>query len=99
MAGGQLPIDFDFDERVVMFSKEVALMLAPHMPPGTKAETTRGLAERVARLAQVRWKNVHEPREEIRCHTCDDMTTIGNRVRVSVCNRCALMGRSVGAGG
>lgn len=99
MASGQLLIDFDYDERVVMFAKEVALMLAPHVAPGTKSETVKVLADRIAVLACRRWKDAHEPREEVRCHTCDELTTVGNRVRVAVCNRCALTGRSVGAAG
>jgi hypothetical protein len=96
---GQLLIDFDYDERVASFAREVAIMLAPHGAPGTKAEATKVLADRIARLACKRWKDAHEPREEVRCHTCDEQTTIGNRVRVAVCNRCALTGRSVGAAG
>jgi len=99
VASGQLLIDFDYDERVVAHAREVALMLAPYMAPGTKSETTKVLAERIARLACGRWKDAHEPREEVRCHTCDEQTTVGNRVRVAVCNRCALTGRSVGAAG
>lgn len=99
MAAGQLQIDFEYDERVGALAREVAIMVAPHVAPGTKAETVRVLAERVAKLAHRRFKDAYEPREPIRCHTCDDLTVVGNRVRVVVCNRCALTGRSVGCSG
>lgn len=99
MPSGQLLIDFDYDERVATFAREVAVMIVPYFAPGTKSEAVRLVADRVARLAGARWKDVYEPREPVRCHTCDEMTTVGNRVRVAVCNRCSLIARSVGSSG
>ncbi len=94
----QLYIDFYYDDRVLGLSKKVALMLAPHLPQGTKTETVRTIADRVAKLAEQTFRDLNEPVEPMRCHTCDEMTTVGNRVRVAVCNRCSLYGRSPGCG-
>lgn len=97
--GGQLFLDFDYDERTVELAREVAVVLVPRMVPGTTVESTRALADRIAMMAYERYKNFQEPEGEIRCHTCDEMTTCRNRVRVAVCARCALVGRSPGSGG
>jgi hypothetical protein len=99
VTAGQVAIDFDYDERVVRLSREIAVMVAPHAAPGTKAETVKVLAERIATLAHQRLRDLLEPAEGIRCHTCDEMTTSKNRVRVAVCARCSLEGRSVGSTG
>ena len=96
---GQLAIDFCCDDRSRKLAGEIAIMLAPHLPPGTKSEVASALAARVSLLAEKRYRDFQEPVEEIRCHTCDEMTKVGNRVRVVVCNRCALEGRSVGSAG
>jgi hypothetical protein len=96
---GQLTIDLCYDERTPSLAREVAIMLAPHLAPGTKKETAQLLADRIAHLAEKRFRDFREPTEHIRCHTCDEMTTIGNRARVAVCNRCSLEGRSVGSTG
>jgi hypothetical protein len=96
---GQLTIDFCCDDRSQSLAREISIMLAPHLAPGTKSETAKLLAERVALLAEKRFRDFQEPTEAIRCHTCDESTTIGNRVRVAVCNRCSLEGRSVGCTG
>ncbi len=96
---GQLCIDFCCDDRTRMLAMEVALMVAPHAAPGTKRETIEALASRVATLAEKRYRDFQEPAEPMRCHTCDEMTTPGNRVRVAVCCRCSLEGRSVGSAG
>ncbi len=94
----QVAIDFCYDERVPRLARELAIMIAPHLPPGTKTDVSRTLAERMAALAEKRFREVGEPAEPVRCHTCDDMTLPGNRVRVAVCNRCSLEGRSPGCG-
>jgi uncharacterized paraquat-inducible protein A len=99
MVAGQIAIDFDYDERVVRLSREIAVMVSPHAAPGIKSETVKVLAERVAKLAYQRLRDAWEPTEDIRCHTCDEMTTPKNRVRVAVCARCSHEGRSVGSGG
>jgi hypothetical protein len=99
VAAGQVVIDFDYDERVVRLSREIAVMVAPHAAPGTKSETVKVLAERIAKLAHLRLRDAQEPTEDMRCHTCDEMTTPKNRVRVAVCARCSLEGRSVGSAG
>jgi hypothetical protein len=96
---GQLAIDFFCDDRSRALAQEFAIMLAPHLAPGTKSETAKLLAERMATLAEKRFRDFQEPKEAIRCHTCDEMTEVGNRVRVAVCNRCSLEGRSVGSTG
>jgi hypothetical protein len=96
---GQLSIDFCCDDRTRGLAREIAIMIAPHAAPGTKRETISLLAERVAKLAEKRYRDFQEPVEPIRCHSCDEMTTVGNRIRVAVCNRCSLEGRSPGCGG
>jgi hypothetical protein len=96
---GQLTIDFCCDERSQMLAREIAIMLAPHLAPGSKVDAAKLLAGRVALLAEKRFRDFQEPTEQIRCHTCDEMTVIGNRVRVVVCNRCSLEGRSPGSRG
>lgn len=96
---GQLTIDFCCDDRSQSLAREIAIMLAPHMAPGTKRDVSKLLAERVALLAEKRFRDFREPAEAMRCHSCDEMTTIGNRVRVAVCNRCSLEGRSPGSSG
>lgn len=97
--GGQLFLDLDYDERTEELAREVAFALSPRMAPGTTVESVRALADRLARMAYEKYKNFQEPECEIRCHTCDEMTTRRNRVRVAVCARCALVGRSPGSGG
>ncbi len=100
MSGGQLSIDFEYDERTARFSQEVALLLVPRLALGTTKEAVRELAGRIAVLAERRFRDAWEPKEPIRCHSCDDMTTVpGNRVRVAVCNRCSIEGRTPGSSG
>jgi len=96
---GQLRIDFCCDERSQGLARELAIMVAPYLSPGTTTEATKNLAARMALLAEKRFRDFREPEEPIRCHTCDEMTTIGNRVRVAVCNRCSFEGRSVWCSG
>ena len=96
---GQLSIDFEYDDRVVRLAAELAIMVAPHVAPGTKAETVKVLTDRMAILAGKRFAKLNEPDEPIRCHTCDEMTVPKNRVRVAVCLRCSFEGRSVGSSG
>lgn len=97
---GQLAIDFEYDERTVRLATEVAIMLTPYVAPGTPRDNVRLLAERIAKVAEKRYKDAWEPKEGIRCHTCDDMTTVpGNRVRVAVCNRCSVTGATPGSDG
>jgi uncharacterized paraquat-inducible protein A len=96
---GQLTIDFEYDERSARLATELALVLTPYLAPGTARETVRNLASRVAMLAEKRYRDAWEPQEPIRCHTCDEMTFPKTRVRVAVCPRCSLEGRSVGSGG
>lgn len=99
MAGGQLSIDFDYDERTARLAVEIAILLVPRMAPGTPSEATRLLADRIAVLAEKRFKDAWEPSEPIRCHTCDEMTVKQNRVRVAVCVRCSVEGRTPGSSG
>jgi hypothetical protein len=99
VVGGQLTIDLFCDDRTRSLAREVAIMIAPYAAPGTKRETVQLLAERVAALAEKRYRDFQEPAEPVRCHTCDAMTVVGDRVRVAVCNRCSLEGRSVGCTG
>ena len=99
MAAGQLAIDFDYDERTVRLAGEVGIMLAPYLAPGTPREISRVLAERIAKVAERRYKYAWEPKEGIRCLTCDELTFPENRVRVVVCVRCSLEGRTPGASG
>jgi hypothetical protein len=100
MSGPQLAIDFEYDERTVRLATEICLMLTPYLAPGTTRESARVLAERVTKVAEKRYKDNWEPKEAIRCHTCDDVTTVpGNRVRVAVCNRCSINGATPGSSG
>ena len=92
-------IDFSCDDRVPRLAAELAIVLAPHVSPGTKAEVVRILAERIAMLAERRLRDLVEPTEPLRCHCCDNMTVVPDRVRVAVCVRCALEPRSPGATG
>lgn len=96
---GQLVIDFDYDERTARLASEFAVMLAPHLAPGTKKEVAQAVASRLAVLAGRRYAEFGEPTEPIRCHTCDEMTIPKTRVRVVVCLRCSFEGGSVGSRG
>lgn len=97
MAAGQLHIDFEYDERAVRLAAEFALMMVPHMAPGTTTAFVKILSSNLAKLAARRLSDPHEPIEPMRCHTCDEMTTVpDNRVRVAVCLRCASEPRSPG---
>lgn len=96
----QLRIDFDYDERTVRLAAEFAIMLAPHVAAGTRKDAIKVLSANLAKLASKRLSDRTEPEEPIRCHTCDEMTTVpDNRTRVAVCNRCAFEGRSTGSAG
>lgn len=97
--GGQIVIDFDYDERTVRLATEIAIVLTPYLAPGTTRETVQLLAERVTKIAEKRYKDAWEPACEIRCHTCDEMTLPKNRVRVAVCLRCSLHGCTPGSSG
>jgi hypothetical protein len=100
MLAGQLRIDFEYDERTVRLAAEFAIMISPYLAVGTKTETTKTVAANLAKLASRRIADRYAPAEPIRCHTCDEMTTLpDNRVRVAVCNRCASEGRSPGSTG
>lgn len=96
---GQLTIDFDYDERSVKLAREVALMLVPHLAPGTTTETVWELASRIAMLATKELKYEWEPPDPILCHLCDVATTPKNRVRVVMCPRCSAEPRSPGSRG
>jgi hypothetical protein len=50
-------------------------------------------------LAERRLRDLVEPAEPLRCHCCDNMTVVSDRVRVAVCVRCALEPRSPGGAG
>ena len=91
-------IDFDYDGRTPRLAQEVAIMLAPHLLCATK-EVTKELAARIATLAEKRYKEAFEPADPMRCHTCDAETLPKTRVRVVVCPRCALEGRTPGSSG
>ncbi len=100
MTMGQLHIDFEYDERTVRLAAEIAIILTPRLPPGTSSDDIRELGRRLALLAEQRYKDAWEPKEPIRCHTCDEMTIVpANRVRVAVCHRCSVLGRSAGSSG
>jgi hypothetical protein len=94
---GQLA--FDYDERVPRLARELAVMIEPHLAPGTPRETTRNLAARLAQVAEARLKYAWEPPEAVRCHLCDAETFPKGRVRVAVCVRCSTEPRSPGASG
>jgi hypothetical protein len=99
VAPGQLKIDFDYDDRVERLAREYELMLQPYVPPGTPRESTKNLAGRLAILAGRRLAKHDEPKEEIRCHSCDAATKHDERVRVVMCVRCAMAGGSPGSDG
>ena len=99
VAPGQLRLDFDWDDRIERLAKEYGIMLAAYVAPGTPRETTTNLAARMAILAGKRLERHEEPREEIRCHSCDAMTKHDGRVRVVMCVRCAMAGGSPGSDG
>lgn len=98
-SAGQLVIDFDYDERSVKLAREVAVMLVPHLAPGTKIEVVRDLSARIAMLATTTLKYEWEPLEPVRCHLCDEETVPKNRVRVAVCRRCSAEPWSPGSRG
>ena len=98
-SGGQISIDFDYDERTVRLASEFAIMMTSHVAAGTTKEMVLEVASRMAVLAGRRYAHFGEPEEPIRCHTCDEMTTPRNRVRVAVCPRCSFEGRSAGSRG
>ena len=99
MTGPQLKIDFEYDDRVPRLALEVGIMVAPHLAPGTTREQSANLAARIAKLAAKRLEKHEEPREPIRCHTCDVETKPDERARVVVCVRCGLEGGSPGSRG
>jgi hypothetical protein len=95
----QLKIDFEYDDRVERLATEFGILLVPHVPPGTTTEAVKTLAGRLAMLAARRLERFEEPREPIRCHSCDHPTKPDERARVVVCGRCALEGASPGSAG
>jgi hypothetical protein len=97
--GGQLLIDFDYDERTVRLATEFAIMMAPHLAPKVTKETIQFLSARMATLAAARMKEAYEPTDPIRCHSCDEMTVPATRVRVAVCTRCSFASRTAGSDG
>ena len=99
VAPGQLRLDFEWDDRIERLSQEYGIMLAAYVAPGTPRETTANLAARMALLAGKRLEKHEEPREEIRCHSCDASTKYNERVRVVMCIRCATEKGSPGSDG
>jgi hypothetical protein len=97
--GQQLKIDFEYDDRLPGLALEFGIVMAPRLAPGTTREEAAALAARLATLAARRLKVDVEPREEIRCHSCDAPTKPDERARVVVCVRCGLRGGSPGSGG
>jgi hypothetical protein len=95
----QLAIDFEYDERVVNLAAEFAIMMMPHLAPGTKSESTKVLAARMALLAGKRLDKFVEPPEQMICHTCDAKVGPDERARVVVCLPCGLRGGSPGSDG
>jgi len=95
----QLSIDFEYDERMVKLSVEFALMMMPHLAPGTKAEAVRDLVARMVLLAGKRLDKFAEPPDQMRCHSCDALVGPQERARVVVCVRCGLTGRTPGSTG
>jgi hypothetical protein len=95
----QLTIDFEYDDRVVQLAAEYAIMMAPYLAPGTKAETAKVLAARMALLAARRLDKFAEPPELMICHTCDAQVGPKERARVVVCLSCGLRGGSPGSDG
>ena len=92
-------IDFDYDGRTPRLAQEIAIILAPHVGEGKAKDLTKELASRIAILAERRYKDVYEPADPIRCHTCDVETLPKTRLRVAVCLRCAVEGRTPGSSG
>jgi hypothetical protein len=92
----QLLIDFEYDARVATLATELAIMMQPHLSPVTSQKVVVDLAARMALLASKRVNKFEEPKEPMRCHTCDVLTSPSDRVRVVVCNRCGLSGGSAG---
>ena len=95
----QLAIDFEYDDRVVTLAAEFAVMMAPLLAPGTKSETAKALAARMAVLAGKRLDKFAEPSELMICHTCDATVGPKERARVVVCIKCGLGGGSPGSDG
>ena len=92
-------IEFEYDDRVPTLAAEFGVMLAPRLASGTTTAQTKELAARLALLAAKRLSRLDEPKEPIRCHSCDVETAPEERVRVVVCPRCALLGGSPGSDG
>jgi hypothetical protein len=95
----QLTIDWEYDDRVVMLAAEFAIMMAPHLASGTKTETVKALAAKMALLAGKRLDKFVEPPELMICHSCDAKVGPKERARVVVCVKCALSGGSPGSDG
>ena len=95
----QLKIDFEYDDRVERLATEFGIMIIPHLPLGTPREAVKTLAGSLAMLASKWLARFEEPRELIRCHSCDHMTKHDERARVVVCARCAMEGVSPGSDG
>jgi hypothetical protein len=91
----QLAIDFDYDERHVKAAAEMAILIAPHVPRKLLAD----LSARIVALVSKRVSKFVEPKEPMRCHSCDDLVGPDERARVVACVRCALTGRSPGSTG
>jgi hypothetical protein len=94
----QVKIDFEYDDRLPGLALEFGIVLAPRLAPGTTREEAAALTARLAKLASRRLRVDAEPREAIRCHSCDAPTEPGDRVRVAVCTRCAARGGPPGSG-
>jgi len=99
MFPGQLAIDFEYDGRTERLATEIGILIAPRLAPGTPREAARDLATRIAMLAEKRYRDFWEPEEPIRCHSCDQSLGPKERVRVAVCVRCSMEGRSPGSSG
>lgn len=95
----QLPIDFEYDARVATLATELAIMMRPHLSLDTPQKVVIDLASRMAILASKRISKFEEPKEPMRCHTCDIPTNPADRVRVVVCIRCGFNGGSPGCSG
>jgi hypothetical protein len=96
---GQMALDLDYDERSVKLAGQIAIMMAPHLATGTKAEVAKALAARISMLATRTLKYEWEPQEPIRCHLCSEQTEPKFRVRVVVCPRCSAEPRVPGSTG
>lgn len=102
----QLQIDFDYDDRAVRLALEISVMLAPHVflgedRPGRPEQkiALRDLSTRIALLALQRARTFVEPAEKMLCHSCDAGVGPDERVRVTVCHRCAFEGGTPGSSG